>query len=260
MDLGLRDRIILITGGAKGIGAAIAHACAREGAIPVVLDRDEIAIARIQAELRQGGTEYGAIQVELTEASDCSTAVEASARKYGRIDGLVNNAGVNDGVGLEHGSPERFASSLKCNLVHYDTMTQATLPFLKQSNGSIVNMSSKVAITGQGGTSGYAAAKGAILELTREWAKEFSTYGVRVNAIVPAEVMTPQYEDWVKRADAPQAELQRIAEKVPLGHRMTKPDEIASMAVFLLSPVSEGITGQWLFVDGGYVHLDRRLT
>jgi L-fucose dehydrogenase len=260
MDLGLKGKVILITGGAKGTGAAIAHACGREGGVPVILDRDESAIQRIRAELHQEGIEHETMQVELTESSDTSRVVEDVGRKFGRIDGLVNNAGVNDGVGLEHGSPERFVASLKCNLVHYYTMAQATLPFLKQSKGSIVNISSKVAVTGQGGTSGYAAAKGAILELTLEWAAEFSLYDIRVNAVVPAEVMTPQYEDWVKKFDDPQEELRRIAAKVPLGRRMTEPDEIAALTVFLLSSESAGITGQHLFVDGGYVHLDRRLT
>jgi len=171
----------------------------------------------------------------------------------------VNNAGVNDGVCLEHGSPERFAASLKCNLVPYYTMAQAALPFLKESEGFIVNIGSKVAVTGQGGTSGYAAAKGAILELTAEWAAELLSYGVRVNTIVPSEVMTPQYEDWLKRVDNPQQELRKIAAKIPLGRRFTEPEEIAAMVTFLLSSKSK-INGQPLFVDGGYVHLDRALT
>jgi len=260
MDLSLTDRVILITGGASGIGAAIAHACGREGGIPVILDRNQAAIQKIQDELRQQGVKHKAICLELTESADCLHAVEAVGKKFGRIDGLVNNAGVNDGVGLERGSPERFFESLKCNLVHYYTLADAALPFLKQSKGTIVNMASKVAVTGQGGTSGYAAAKGAILDLTSEWAAELSAYGIRVNAIVPAEVMTPQYQNWLKKFDDPQEELRKITAKIPLGHRMTEPDEIAAMAVFLLSPMSTGTTGQHLFVDGGYVHLDRSLT
>jgi NAD(P)-dependent dehydrogenase (short-subunit alcohol dehydrogenase family) len=186
--------------------------------------------------------------------------VEEVGHEFGRIDGLVNNAGFNDGVGLEHGSPQRFFASLKCNLVHFYVISQATLPFLKQSKGSIVNMASKVAVTGQGGTSGYAAAKGAILELTAQWAEELFPYGIRVNAIVPAEVITPQYDDWLKRFERPEEELRKIVDRIPLGHRTTEPDEIAAMAVFLLSHRSGGVIGQHLFVDGGYTHLDRRLT
>lgn len=197
--------------------------------------------------------------VELTDFAKSARLVADVGRKLGRIDALVNNAGDNDGVGLEHGSPDRFRESLQRNLVHYYTMAQAGLPFHKESQGSIVNISSKVAITGQGGTSGYAAAKGAILGLTADWAAEFLPYGIRVNAVVPAEVMTPQYEDWLKRVENPQQELQKIAAKVPLGHRVTEPDEIAAMVTFLLSSKSK-MNGQNLFVDGGYVHLDRALT
>ena len=260
MNLGLKGKVVLITGGAKGIGAAIVRACGREGGFPIIFDRDELAIHKIQSELHEEAIKADTIQVELTNSSDTSLAVENMGHKYGRIDGLVNNAGVNDGVGLENGSPERFVSSLNCNLTHYFTMAHAALPFLKQSTGSIVNISSKVAVTGQGGTSGYAAAKGAILELTLEWAEELSTYGVRVNAVVPAEVITSQYKNWVMKFDDPEEELRRITARIPLGHRMTEPSEIAAMAVFLLSSKSAGITGQYLFVDGGYVHLDRRLT
>lgn len=259
MDLSLKDKVILVTGGAKGIGAAIVRSCAREGALPVIFDRDEIAVEEIRTELQHDGVRSEAVLVELTDVSKSSRLVEDVGRKLGHIDALVNNAGVNDGVGLEHGSPDRFAESLRINLVHYYTMAHAMLPFLKASKGSIVNIGSKVAVTGQGGTSGYAAAKGAILELTADWAAELLPYHIRVNAIVPAEVMTPQYQDWLKRVEDPQQELQKIAAKIPLGHRLTEPEEIAAMVTFLLSSKST-MNGQHLFVDGGYVHLDRALT
>ena len=132
---------------------------------------------------------------------------------------------------------------------------------LKQSRGTIVNIGSKVALTGQGGTSGYAAAKGAILALTREWAAELLPYGIRVNAVLPAEVMTPAYTAWLATLQNPDALLHRITEQIPLGQRMTTPEEIAAAVVFLLSPTQSGhTTGQQLLVDGGYVHLDRMLT
>jgi len=258
MDMSLKDKIILVTGGAKGIGAAIVRSCAREGAVPVIFDRDEVAVGKMEVALRSEGFRNEAVVVELTDFSKSSRLVAEVGRKLGHIDALVNNAGVNDGVGLEHGSPERFADSLQRNLVHYYTMAHAALPFLKESRGSIVNIGSKVSFTGQGGTSGYAAAKGAIVELTAEWAAELLSYGVRVNAVVPAEVMTPQYEDWLKRVENPQQELWKIAAKIPLGHRLTEPDEIAAMVIFLLSSKST-VNGQHLFVDGGYVHLDRAL-
>ncbi|MGH9515375.1 MAG: SDR family oxidoreductase [Terriglobales bacterium] len=260
MDLSLQGKVILVTGGAKGIGAAIVHACGKEGGIPVIFDRDEISIRSLQKKLSGSGITSDAVQVELTDHSVLVPAIQSIEQKFGRIDGLVNNAGLNDGVGLEHGSPEQFATSLQRNLVHYYTMAQAALPFLKQSQGCVVNIASKVAVTGQGGTSGYAASKGAILELTNDWADELSQFGIRVNAVVPAEVITPQYQTWVAQFGAPEEKLRTIASTIPLGRRMTEPDEIASMVVFLLSKKSGGVNGQNLFVDGGYVHLDRRLT
>jgi L-fucose dehydrogenase len=259
MDLNLRDKVIVVTGGARGIGAAICRACGQERALPVILDRDAEAAHELQTRLHGEGIASEVFVVELTRSSDVRTAVETAASRLGRIDGVVNNAGVNDGVGLEHGSPEGFAASLKRNLVHYYAVTQAALPFLMSSKGTIVNIGSKVAVTGQGGTSGYAAAKGAILGLTVEWAIELWPYGIRVNAVVPAEVMTPQYEEWVKKFPDPNEKLHSIASKVPLGRRMTDASEIASAVVFFLSPNCQQLNGQIHFVDGGYVHLDRGL-
>ena len=170
------------------------------------------------------------------------------------------HAGINDKVGLEHGTPEQYAGSLGRNLLHYYNTAYFALPYLKKTRGCILNISSKTAITGQGGTSGYASSKGAILALTREWAAELLGYGIRVNAVVPAEVMTPLYRQWLGTFPDPEQKLQSVLAKVPLEHRMTSPDEIAAMVVFLLSARAAHITGQHLFVDGGYVHLDRALT
>ena len=234
------------------------ESCAREGAIPIVIDRDEEAIAAIQENLRGNRARSEAVVVDLMDFPSIGAAVAKMGERLGRIDALVNNAGVNDAVGLEHGTPERFISSLNANLVHFYAMAKAALPFLIASRGSIVNIGSKVAITGQGGTSGYAAAKGAILGLTTEWADELSKYGIRVNVVVPAEVMTPQYQTWLHRSSDPSREQERIASRIPLGRRFTQPDEIAATVLFLLSSTS-AINGQELYVDGGYVHLDRGL-
>jgi L-fucose dehydrogenase len=260
MDLDLRHKVVLITGGAKGIGAAITRTVAQEGAVPVLVDRDAEAIEALCAELAASGARCGRVVVELAADGACREAIAAAVGEFGRLDALVNNAGVNDRVGLEAGSPEQFTGSLNRNLVHYYAMAHYALEHLKRSHGTIVNIASKTALTGQGGTSGYAASKGAILALTREWAAELLPCGIRVNAIVPAEVMTPLYRSWLGTFPDPEAKLRSIVAHIPLGRRMTMPEEIAAAAVFLLSAKAGHMTGQHLFVDGGYVHLDRALT
>jgi L-fucose dehydrogenase len=260
MDLELKGKVVLVTGGARGIGAAIVRACGREGAIPVIVDRDAEGGKQLQAELRDEGTPSELISVDLLTPQGCLQAVEQAVKTCGRLDALVNNAGVNDKIGLEHGSPDQYLASLGRNLLHYYNMAHYALPYLKQSRGPIVNISSKTALTGQGGTSGYASSKGAILALTREWAAELLGCGIRVNAIVPAEVMTPLYREWLDTFPDPEEKLKTVLAKIPLGKRMTRPDEIAAMVMFLISAAAGHITGQHLFVDGGYVHLDRALT
>lgn len=254
MNLNLTNKVILVSGGAKGIGGAISRGLIAEGAIPVMIDPSE----KEGAEILALGESFQ-IPIRLFESADSKKAVQLTLEKYGKIDGLVNNAGANDGVGLEHGSPGAFEKSVAKNLHHYYHLAHYALPYLKQSKGSIVNISSKTAVTGQGGTSGYTAAKGAQLSLTREWAVELLPYQITVNAIIPAEVYTPLYENWINTFPDPAQKLAEITAKIPLGKRMTTPEEIASMAIFLLSDKAAHITGQHLFVDGGYTHLDRSI-
>jgi L-fucose dehydrogenase len=260
MDLQLKDKVVLITGGAKGIGEAITRGCAREGALPVFVDKDAEAGKRLRTELVVAGLDCSLICADVLSVESCRTAAEQTLKEYGRLDVLVNNVGANDNVGLENGSPERYVASLRLNLFHYYNMAHFALPALKKSQGCILNIASKVAVTGQGGTSGYTSAKGAILSLTRDWAAELLPCGIRVNALVPAEVITPLYKQWVSTFPNPEEKLAYIVSKIPLGKRMTQPHEIAAMALFLISPQASHITGQHVFVDGGYTHLDRALT
>jgi L-fucose dehydrogenase len=252
--------VVIVTGGAKGIGAAIARALAQERAVPVILDRDTAAAESLRTELSRYGSVSHFIEIDLCSAAGCATAIERTLSVANRLNALVNNAGVNDGVGLEKGGPEEFAASLGRNLLHYYNMAHYALPSLKAAKGAIVNIASKVAFTGQGGTSGYAASKGAIVALTREWAAELLPSGVRVNTIVPAEVMTPLYRQWLDTFQNPDEKLAAVVARIPLGKRMTTAEEIAAMTVFLISAKSGHTTGQHVFVDGGYVHLDRALT
>jgi NAD(P)-dependent dehydrogenase (short-subunit alcohol dehydrogenase family) len=255
MNLDLKDKIIIVTGGAKGIGAGITRSLAEEGATPVVIGRDANDNNVI---IKEVGAGFG-ITAELTHPEACENAIKATIEKFGRIDGLVNNAGVNDGVGLEKGNYESFIASLHKNLVHYYLMAHHALPELIKSKGSIVNIGSKVAETGQGNTSAYAASNGGRNALTREWAIDLLKYGIRVNAVIVAECYTPLYEKWIKTLPNPEEKLRSITDKIPLGKRMTTAKEIADMVVFLLSGRSSHTTGQLIYVDGGYTHLDRAL-
>jgi len=196
---------------------------------------------------------------ELTDPEQCKKAIEKVGKVFGRIDGLVNNAGVNDGIGLENGSYEEFIGSLKRNVIHYYLMAHLALPYLKKSKGAIVNIGSKTSVTGQGGTSGYAAANGGRNALTREWAVELLPYHIRVNAVIVAECFTPLYKKWINTFDNPTEKLNNITQKIPFENRMTSAEEIADMVAFLLSDKSGHTTGQLMFVDGGYTHLDRAL-
>jgi len=256
MNLSLTNKVFLVSGGAKGIGGAISRGLIEEGAIPVMIDPSEKEGNEI-LDLAQGKALQ--IPIRLFSPEQAKEVINLAIKTFGRIDGVVNNAGANDGVGLENGSPQAYADSVAKNLFHYYYLAHYALPQLKAHQGAIVNISSKTAVTGQGGTSGYISAKGAQLALTREWAVELLPYQIRVNAILPAEVYTPMYANWIKSFPNPEEKLAEISNRIPLGKRMTTSEEIASMAIFLLSDKASHITGQHLYVDGGYTHLDRSL-
>lgn len=259
MDLGLQNKIILVSGGAKGIGEGIVRVLAKEGALPVIIGRSADDNQKLVQEIKEQGLQCDAVEAELTQPEECQRAITNIVEKHGRIDGLVNNAGVNDGVGLEGGDYKGFIESLHKNLVHYYLLAHHALPSLIQSKGSIVNIGSKTAETGQGKTSAYAAANGGRNALTREWAVELLKYGIRVNAVIVAECFTPLYARWIETLPNPQEKLEEITSKIPLENRMTTAEEIANMVAFLLSERSSHTTGQLIHVDGGYVHLDRAL-
>jgi len=259
MNLNLDHKIIIVSGGAKGIGNAIAKILAEENAFPVIIGRNEEDNQNAIQEIIENGGTADFVTAELSKPDESKKAIDKVVEKYGKIDGIVNNAGVNDGVGLENGSYEGFIESYHKNVVHYYLLVHYALPYLIKSKGSIVNIGSKTAETGQGGTSGYAAANGARNALTREWAVELLPYSIRVNAIIVAEAWTPLYKSWISTFENPDEKLKTITSKIPFEKRMTTSEEIANMAAFLLSEKSSHTTGQLIHVDGGYVHLDRSL-
>ena len=199
------------------------------------------------------------IEAELADESACRQVFNQTLKAFGRIDILINNAGFNDGKDLDT-SPEDFMDSVRLNLSHVYTLVHLCREELAKNQGAIINVSSKVAVTGQGNTSGYAAAKGAMNALTREWAIALAPDNVRVNCVLPAECITPQYQRWFDSLNNPESTRKAIENLVPLGRRMTTPEELADMIVFLASPRSSHTTGQIVFVDGGYTHLDRAIS
>jgi L-fucose dehydrogenase len=221
MDLGIKNKIMIVTGGSRGIGEGISRLIADEGGVPVIATRSKETANDLTREFKDQGKESYFIEAELSDKENCRRVVNETLKKYGCIDALINNAGVNDTIGLESGNPDKFLESLNKNLYHNYYLAHYALEELKKSRGCIVNISSKIAVTGQGNTSGYAASKGAQLALTREWAVELLKYGIRVNAVVPAEVMTPAYQKWIQTFDNPEEKLADITKQIPLGNRMT---------------------------------------
>lgn len=259
MNLELQDKVAIVTGGAKGIGEAITRTMAAEGAIACVFGRSRAEADQLVRDITALGQRAESYLCELTDETGVRAAVAQVLARHGRIDIVVNNAGVNDGVGLRAPVAD-FRDSLEKNIVHCFVLVQASLDALVASRGNIVNIGTKCAATGQGGTSGYAAAKGAMNALTREWALDLAKHGIRVNAVIPAEVMTPQYDRWIRQRPDPAAALAKISAAIPLERRMTTAQEIANTAVFVASSRSSHTTGQILYVDGGYTHLDRACT
>ena len=260
MDLQLKDKIIVVTGaaGIKGsIGETIVQSLANEGAIPVIVCRNDRGYG-YEKELQEKGIDALFVKTDVTETKQIEAAIKIIVAKYGKIDVLINNVGVNDGAGLD-ASIDDFVWSLKLNLISYFAMTKYCLPYIIKSKGNILNIGSKVALTGQGGTSGYAASKGGVLALTREWAVDLIKEGIRVNALIIAESWTPAYDNWIKTIENGEEKLKAIVNKIPLENRMTTPQEIADSCLFTISNKSSHTTGQYILIDGGYVNLDRSL-
>lgn len=241
MDLQLKDKVVFVTGGGKGIGSGISLSLAREGAIPIILSRSPIT-DEFKKDMEAITTNYEFIQIDLNDTDKIKGIVDDVAARRGGIYGIVNNAGANDNKDLDTTSWQEFEKSIHGNLTHYYELVHASVDYLRKSKGSILNITSKTALTGQGKTSAYL------------------DDGVRSNCVVVSECWTPLYANWIKTFDDPEARKKVITDKIPLERRFTTIEEIADTAVFVLSPKSSHTTGQWVFVDGGYVHLDRALS
>lgn len=263
MDTGLKNKIVIVTGGASGIGRASVLKFSEEGAVPVFIDKDRKKGIELYNILKKMGRERLFIHADLTNDSKCKGSVYETIRKYGKLDVLVNNAGKNDNLDIDTTSPKEFRESLDRNLVQYYAMTHFSWPQLKRTKGNVIFLGSKVSLVGEGKTTAYAAAKGAINGMTRELAtkSDNESLSIRVNCVIPAIVSTPLY---VKAMTERYGSLKRanrlFGSRVPLHARETTPEEIANEIVFLASNLlSSHTSGQIRLVDGNWVYGDRNI-
>lgn len=242
----LKDKVAIVTGGMRGIGRAIAERFAGEGAKVVVADLDEEQTKKTAEEIAgQYKVETLGVTGNVCEPASCEAVVKAAIEKFGRVDVLVNNAGITKDNLLMRLSEGDWDAVLAVNLKGAFNFTKAVIrPMMKARGGSIVNISSVVGQQGNAGQTNYAASKGGLLAFTKSCAKEFASRGIRVNAVAPGFIktqMTDVLPDKVKEA---------ILGQIPLG-RMGEPDEIAKAVVYLVSDDASYMTGQVLGVNGG---------
>lgn len=243
----LQNRVVVVTGGAQGIGEAIALRAAQEGAQVVLWDLRDEAIEAATA--RIGGAVPGARvsgrAVDVADGNAVRDAAAAVIDAHGRIDGLVNNAGIVADAQLKKMSDAQFDRVIAINLKGvYNGVRAFAERFLEQGAGSIVSISSVVGLYGNFGQTNYAAAKAGVIGMTKTWAKELGRKGVRANAVCPGFIATPILQSM------PQNVIDSMVAHVPMG-RMGRPDEIAAACAFLLSDDASYVNGAVLEVSGG---------
>jgi NAD(P)-dependent dehydrogenase (short-subunit alcohol dehydrogenase family) len=244
----LKDKVAIVTGGAKGIGAAIAEAFAREGARVAVVDLDLSGAEGVVKNLVGQGADAVAVRADATRGADAGAAVELVTKRWGRVDVLVNNAGGFAAFRDTEDIPEEeWHAILASNLTSVFIFSKAVVPLMKQQGGGrIVNLASVVA---RGAavrvTSHYAAAKAGVIGFTRHLALEVAPHGITVNAVAPGTTAT----DRVLRARTPE-DTRRVAEAIP-ARRLGEPREIADAVLFLASDEAAFVTGATLDVNGG---------
>jgi L-fucose dehydrogenase len=247
-----RDRVVIVTGGAHGIGAGCARVFCGEGGIVSILDVDLPAAERMAEELTTAGPGSAfALACDVSRPEQVQQAIEQTVTRAGRLDCLINNAGVHPpATPLEETRLEDVEALMQLNFLGTYAGCKFALPHLRRTRGTIINISSMTAVLGQDRSSAYAATKGAQLSLTKALAVELGPQGIRVNAVLPSNVDTPLMRSWAATLDDPKSALQRVAALQVFG-RMATPEEIGRVCLFLATDDSSFITGQGIEVEGG---------
>ena len=237
-------KVVLITGAGSGIGEAVARAFARAGATLVAADKDKDRLEALEKDL---GTEKLLVKkVDTSDVGDCEDLVEAAIKKFGKIDVLVNDAGVDHMGAVDEGGLDQWERVMKTDLNGYFYMIRFAIPHLRKQKGAIVNVSSVSGLGGDWNHSFYNAAKGAITNFTRALALDEAKHGVRVNAVNPSLVYTAMTEKMKSQREL----IKQFEERIPMG-RGANPEDIAGPILFLASEAAHFVTGVNLPVDGG---------
>lgn len=243
----LKDKVAIVTGGAKGIGAGITRAFVKEGAFVVAADIDEKAGAKIVTEL--GGDKTACAKTNVAVSAEVQRLIETTAQSRGRLDIVVNNAGYHISKNVEQTSEQEWERIINTNLKSTFLCSKYAIPHLRKTKGCIINISSMVGLVGQSNAGAYSASKGGQIAMTKGMALDFARDGIRVNAICPGWVQTPLVEDWFNQQKDPEAARRYIYSVHPLG-RIAGLEEIGRAAVFLASDDASFITGVALPVEG----------
>jgi 3-oxoacyl-[acyl-carrier protein] reductase len=241
----LKDKVCIVTGSAGGIGLATAHRFAREGARVVVADLDAQLVAQRAAEIEAAGGQVMGLRLDVTDRATMDALCVAVLERWGRIDVLVNNAGITRDARLVKMTDAQFDDVIAVNLKGVFECTQAVLPaMLAQGSGVVINASSVVGLYGNFGQTNYAATKAGVIAFTKTWARELGPKGIRTAAVCPGFIATPIL------ATIPPPVMAKMIEKVPLG-RLGEPDEIAAVYAFLASDEASYVNGAVIEVSGG---------
>lgn len=246
------DRVVIVTGGSKGIGAGCVRVFHQEGAHVGIIDRDAKAGARLADDLSESGPgRVVTAQCDVSQPDALNAAIEDVVHQLGRLDCLINNAGIHPpAISIDETSVEQLEEVMRVNFVSTFAGCKFAAPHLRRTGGTIINMSSMTAVLGQENSAAYAASKGAQLSLTKALALELGRDGIRVNAVLPSNVDTPLMREWASTLDDPGSALQRVA-ALQVSGRMASPEEIGRVCLFLATEDSSFITGQGIWADGG---------